>query len=86
MEQIFQEMNELEEKKSEEVLVQKKFDLWRVQIERDEARSLQRSGSSMEAHSQDLLSVQSCRSSAVDHVEEMCLEFPRQRGCASGDE
>ena len=46
--QIFEEMKELEEKKSVEplLLVQKKFVLWRHQNARDEARSLQRSGSS----------------------------------------
>ena len=80
---IQDEMRELEEKKSEEALlpVQKKFDLWRYQNERDEARILQRFGSSrwmkMETDSQDLLSVQSCRSSAVDHVEEISLESSR---------
>ena len=31
-----------------------------------------------EADSQDLLSFQSCRSSALDHVEEMSLESPRR--------
>ena len=31
-----------------------------------------------EADSQDLLSFQSCRSSSVDHVEEMSLESPRK--------
>ena len=83
-EQIFEEMKELEEKKSEEalLLVQKKFDLCRYQNERDEARRLQTSGSSRrtkkEADSHDLLSFQSCRSSAVDHVEEMSLESPRK--------
>ena len=47
-EQIFEEMKELEEKKSEEalLLVQEKYDVWRYQNERDEARRLQRSGSS----------------------------------------
>ena len=55
-------MKELEEKTSEEALqlVQKQHDLWRHQNERDEARMLQRSGSSRrtkeEADSQDLLS------------------------------
>ena len=83
--QIFAEMKELEERKTEEalLLVQKKFDLWRFQNERDEARSLPRSGSSrrmkMETDSQDPFSVQSCRSSAVDHVEEIILEFSRKR-------
>ena len=47
-EQIFEEMKELEEKKSKEalLLVQKKRTLWRYQNERDEARRLQRSGNS----------------------------------------
>ena len=47
-EQIFEEMKELEEKKSEESLpqVQKKHTLMIYQNERDEARRLQRSGSS----------------------------------------
>ena len=64
-EQVFEEMTELEEKKSEEalLLVQKKYDLWTYQNERDEARWLQRSGSSgrmkKEADPQDLLSFQS---------------------------
>ena len=77
-------MKELEEKKSEEALqlVQKKHDSWRYQNERDEARRLQRSGSSRrmkkEADPQDLVSFQSCRSSAVDRVEEMRLESPRK--------
>ena len=77
-------MKELEEKKSEEALtfVQKRHDLWRDQNERDEARRLQRSGSSRrmkkEADSQDLFSLESCRSSAVDHVEEMSLESRRK--------
>ena len=47
---------------------------------RDEARRLQRSGSSRrmkkEASALDLLSFQSCRSSVEDHVEEMSLESP----------
>ena len=83
-EQISSKMQELEEKKPEEalLLVQEKYDLWRYQNERDEARRLQRSGSSIrmkkEADSQDLLSFQSCRSPAVDHVEEMSLESPRK--------
>ena len=70
-------MKKLEEKKSEEalLLVQKTHDLWRYQNERDEARGLHRSGSSrrtkMEVDSQDLLSFESCRSSAVDYMEEI---------------
>ena len=77
-------MKELEEKTSEEALLlaQKKHDLWRYQNERDEARRLQGSGSSRrmkkDADSQDLFSFESCRSSAVDHVEEMSLESPRK--------
>ena len=45
---IFEEMKELERKKSEEALrmVQEKHDLWRCQNERDEARRLQSSGNS----------------------------------------
>ena len=81
-EQIFEEIKEVEEKKPEEALVQKKYDLWRYQNERDEARRLHRSGSSRrmkkEAGSQDLPSFQSSRSSAVDHVEEMSLVCPRE--------
>ena len=82
--QIFEEMKELEEGKSEEapLLVQKKYDLWRYQNERDEARRLQRSGTlrrtRKEADTQDRLSFESIRSSAVDQVEEMSLESPRK--------
>ena len=81
---IFEEKKELEEKKSKEALlpVQKKYTLWKYQNERDVARRLQRFGSSRrmkkEADSQDLLSFESCRSSVVDHVEEMSLESPRK--------
>ena len=50
------------------LLVQKEYDSWRYQNARDEARRLQRSGNSRrmkkEADSQDLLSFESCRSSA----------------------
>ena len=49
---------------------------------RDVARRLQRFGSSRrmknEADFQDLLSFESCKSSVVDHVEEMSLESPRK--------
>ena len=47
-EQIFEEMKELEEKKSKAALLhlQKKHILWRCRNERDEARRLQRFGSS----------------------------------------
>ena len=89
-EQFFEEMKELEEKKSEKalLLVQKKHDLWRYLFERDEARRLQRSGSSrrtkQEADSQDLLSFESCRSSAVDHVEAGVSE--KDAGRARGGE
>ena len=62
-------MKELDEKKSNEA-------------ERDEAKKLQRSGSSRrtkkEADWQDFLSFESCRSAAVDHVEEMSLDSPRK--------
>ena len=55
----FEEMKYLEGKKPEEALlfVQKKFDLWKCQNERDEARRLQRSGSSR--RSQDVQVVMS---------------------------
>ena len=83
-ERICEEMKELEEKKSKEalLLVQKKYTLWKYQNERDVARRLQRFGNTRrmkkKAHSQDLLSFGSCRSSVVDQVEEMSLEFPRK--------
>ena len=75
MEQTYEEMKKLELKKSEEALlfVQKRHDSWRYQNERDEAGRLQRSGSSRrmekEVDSQDLLSFQSCRSSAVERQD-----------------
>ena len=78
-------IKELEEKKSEEArpLVQKRHDVLRYQNESDEARRLQRSGNSRrmkkEMDLQNLLSFESCRSSTVDHVEEMSLESPRKR-------
>ena len=54
----------------------------RYQNERDGARRLQRSGSSRgakeEADLQELLSVESCRPSAVDFDEEISPESPRQ--------
>ena len=69
MSTFFEEMKEQDENKSKEA-------------ERDEAKKLQRSGSSRrtkkEADSQDFLSFESCRSSAVDHVEEMSLDSPRE--------
>ena len=80
---FFEEMKELEETTSKEasLLVQKRNDSWRSQNERDEARRLQRFGSSRrmkkDARSQDVLSFESCRSSVVDHVEEMSVESPR---------
>ena len=70
-------MKELEEKESKEALlfVQKKYILMRYQNERDEARRLQRSGSSRgtreEADLQELLSCESCRSSAVNYIDEI---------------
>ena len=75
-ERFFEEMKELEEQTSEEalILVQEKHDLCRCQNERDEARRLQITGSSRrmkkEADSQDLLSFESCKSSAAEHAEE----------------
>ena len=83
--QISEEIKELEEEKSEEALrmVQKKHDLWKYQNERDEARRLQISGNSRRARRElDLqhpTSSESCRSSMVDHDEEMTLEPPRKR-------
>ena len=82
-EQIFDWMKELEEKSTEALLlVQKKHTLWRYQNESDEAKRVQRSGSSRrtrnEADTQDLLSFKSCRSWAVDCIEEMNLESPRK--------
>ena len=83
--QIFEEKKELEEKTSQEALliVQKTYDLWSYQNERDEARRLQRSGNSRrvkkEMDLQHSFSSESCRSSTVDHVEEMTLESPTKR-------
>ena len=58
-------------------------DLWRYQNERDEARRLQSSGSSRRVRKgldlQHPSSSESCRSSTVDHDEEMTLESPRKR-------
>ena len=76
-------MKELEDKKSEEALCAEivRF-LEMPERKRDETRRLQRSGSSrrmnMEADSQDLPSVNSCRSSAVDHVDEISLQSVRK--------
>ena len=73
-EQIIEEIEELEENKSEEalLLVQKRHDLWRYQNERDEAKRLQSSGNSGLVL-QHPFSSESCRSSTVDHDEEMTL-------------
>ena len=64
-------------------MVQKKYDLWRYQNERNEARRLQRSGNSRrmkkEVDLQYLFSSESGRSSTVDNVEEMTLESPKKR-------
>ena len=81
--QIFEE-TKLAQKKSEEALrvVQKKHDLWRHQNERDEARRLQSSENSRRMKVLDVqhpTSSESCRSSMVDHDEEMTLEPPRKR-------
>ena len=63
--------------------MQKRHDVWRYQNESDEAIKLQRSGNSRrmkkEMDLQNLLSFESCRSSTVDHVEEMSLESSRKR-------
>ena len=62
--------------------MQRKHILIRYQNERHEARRLQRSGSSRgtrkAADLQDLLSSESCRSSAVDYMEEISPESPRK--------
>ena len=74
---IFEEMKELEEKKSKEalLLVQKKRILMRYQSARDKAKMLQGSGSSKVTRKgmdiQDLLSFEPCRSSVVDDMEEV---------------
>ena len=83
--QIFEEIKELEQKKYEEAqrMVQKKHDLWRYQNERDEAERLQSSGNLRRVRKgldlQHPTSSESCRSSMVDHDEEMTLESPRRR-------
>ena len=66
-EQIFEEMKELEENKAKEalLLMQTKHTLMRRK----------------EADLQDLLSAESCRSSAVDYVEEISRESPRKMQC-----
>ena len=82
--QIFEEIKEREEKKSQEapLLVHKKNDLWRYQNERDEARRLQRSGNPRRVKKEMALqypsSSESGRSSTVDHVEEMTMKSPRK--------
>ena len=64
-------------------MVQKKYELWRYQNKRDEARRLQRSCNSRrvrkEVDLQHSFSSESCRSSTMDHDEEMTLESPRKR-------
>ena len=74
-------MKKLEKTQDALLLAQKRHDLWRYQ--RDEASKLQRSGNSRrmkkEMDLQNLLSLESCRSSTVDHVEEMSRESPRER-------
>ena len=83
--QIFEEIKELEQKKSEEALrmVQKNHDLWKYQNESDEARRLQSCGNSIRVRKgldlQHPTSSELCRSSMVDHDEEMTLEPPRKR-------
>ena len=83
-EQIFEEMKDLEETKSKRgcATCAEKHISMRYQNEKDEARRLQRSGSSRltrkEADLQDLLSFESCTSSAADYIEEISLESPRK--------
>ena len=64
-------------------MVQKKHDLWRYQNESDEARMLQSSGNSRRLRKgldlQHPTSSESCRSSMVDHDEDMTLEPPSKR-------
>ena len=82
--QIYEEIKELEEKKSKEalLLVQKRHDIRGYQNDRDEAR-LQCSGNSTKVRKgldfQHTISSESCRSSTVDHDEEMTLESPGNR-------
>ena len=70
-EQIFEEMKEMEVKKSKEalLLVQKKHILIRYQSDRDKARMLRRPGGSRVIRSgadmRDTLSFESCTSSVV---------------------
>ena len=83
-EQIFEEMKELQEKKSKEALLlvrKTHFDAiskW----ERDKARMLQRSGTSRVTSrvvdTQDLLPFVSCRSSVVDDMEAVSSESSRK--------
>ena len=79
-ETIFEEMRELEEKKSKEalVLVQKKHILSRCQSERERARTLQRLGGSRATRhwtdARDTMSVESCSSSMACDMEEVCSE------------
>ena len=82
-ESTFEEMRELEEKKSKEalVLVQKKHILMRFQIERDKARMLiGRVQSDMRHRSdaQDTFSCESCSSSMGCDMEEVSSESSKK--------
>ena len=75
--QFFEEIKELEQKKSEEALrmVQKKHDLRRYQNETDEARRPQKEWAGLAA----FYLFESCRSSVVDFDKEMTSESLRKR-------
>ena len=83
-ETLFEELRELEEKKSKEalVLVQKRHILIRCQSERDKARMLQRMGESRKisywSGAQDTLSLESCSSSMACDMEEVSSESSKK--------
>ena len=83
-ETVFEELRELEEKKSKEalVLVQKKHILLRCQSERQRARMLQRLGGSRAVKhgtdARDTMSVESCSSSMACDMEEVCWRSSRK--------
>ena len=83
-ETIFEDLRELEEKKSKEalLLVQKEHILIRCRSERDRARMLQRLGGSREMRigfgTQDTLSFESCSSSMACDMEEVRSESSRK--------
>ena len=79
----FEEVKEMEQKKSEEALRMVQYELWRCQDDSDEARRLQSSGNSRRVRKgldlQHPASSESCRSSMIAHDEERTLEPPRNR-------